>query len=338
MGLLSKGLDVDVFTSRGGVLDEFKHDRLRQYRYSYRFSMNPVVTILRYLYAQIRMFFFSFRYLFKSDVVFYINTILPVGAALAGKLMGKRIIYHYHENAYVKSSIYSVLGWIMERVASDIICVSEFQKSYINRNENVHVVPNALPSKFTDKFDIDVQKSFSNRRVLMVASLKKYKGIMQFFELAKELPSLMFDIVVNDNQSTIDDFLMKESVVLCENLTIYPRQEDVAPFYAKSSLVLNLSDTNQVLETFGLTALEAMSAGLPVIVPSKGGVAELVEDGENGYKIDVAFLDEICSKINEIMNDFSLYEKLSKNAFLKSKNYSEENIIHLIFNIICKEI
>ena len=34
------------------------------------------------------------------------------------------------------------------------------------------------------------------------------------------------------------------------------------------------------------------------------------------------------------VNDFSLYEKLSKNAFLKSKNYSEENIIHLIFNIM----
>lgn len=333
-GLLKKNVEVDLFTSRGGVLDEIRNERLHHYRYSYRFSMNPVVTMLRYFYAQLRMFFFAFRYLFKKDIVFYINTILPVGAALAGKIMGKRIVYHYHENAYVKSSFYSALGWLMEHMASDIICVSEFQKSCLKRKKNVHVVPNALPSSFTDHFKYDAHEHFDSQRVLMVASLKKYKGIMQFFDLASQMPNLKFEMVVNDDQGTIDEFVKSEKITITDNLTIYPRQEDVAPFYAKSSLVLNLSDTNQVLETFGLTALEAMSAGLPVIVPEKGGVAELVEDGVNGYKIDVCRLGEIRSTIEKVLSEFSLYGRLSEAAYLKSKNYSEEKIINKIFPII----
>lgn len=51
-------------------------------------------------------FFFSFRYLFQKDIVFYLNTIMPVGAAVAAKLSGKKIVYHYHENASAKSRFY----------------------------------------------------------------------------------------------------------------------------------------------------------------------------------------------------------------------------------------
>ena len=47
-----------------------------------------------------------------------------------------------------------------------------------------------------------------------------------------------------------------------DNLQIVSRQNDVAPFYNEASIVLNLSDKRRFVETFGLTALEAMSAGL----------------------------------------------------------------------------
>ena len=58
-----------------------------------------------------------------------------------------------------------------------------------------------------------------------------------------------------------------------DNLQILSRQEDVTSFYNKATIVLNLSDKHRFVETFGLTALEAMSAGLPVIVPTEGGIA-----------------------------------------------------------------
>ena len=62
-------------------------------------------------------------------------------------------------------------------------------------------------------------------------------------------------------------------------------------FYNEAAIVINLTNPKLAVETFGLTPLEAMSAGLPVIVPTVGGIAEMVGDGDNGYKIDVQELE-----------------------------------------------
>lgn len=45
--------------------------------------------MLRYYMVQLYTFILTFRWLFYKDVTFYINTLLPVGPALAGRIMGK---------------------------------------------------------------------------------------------------------------------------------------------------------------------------------------------------------------------------------------------------------
>ena len=119
-----------------------------------------------------------------------------------------------------------------------------------------------------------------------------------------------------------------------EDLIVSPRQADVSEFYNDASLVLNLSDKSRFIETFGMTALEAMSAGLPVIVPSVGGIAELVDDGVNGYKIDVQDIDCIVERIDNIFTDKSLYLKLSENALSMSKKYDAASMIDHIYEIL----
>lgn len=92
-------------------------------------------------------------------------------------------------------------------------------------------------------------------------------------------------------------------------------------FYARASLVLNLTNPRLAIETFGLTPLEAMAAGLPVIVPPVGGIAELVQAGVNGYCIDVACVDAIASHINTVLGDAALYRRLSAAALRLSQRY-----------------
>ncbi len=111
------------------------------------------------------------------------------------------------------------------------------------------------------------------------------------------------------------------------NLTIYPRQDNVAPFYNEASVVLNLSDKEQFIETFGLTALEAMSCALPVIVPTVGGIAEMVEDDVNGYKIDVRELDRIAERIEALLSDKELYGRLGAEALVYSHRYDASTTI-----------
>lgn len=120
------------------------------------------------------------------------------------------------------------------------------------------------------------------------------------------------------------------------NLTILPRQTDVSGFYNLGTLVLNLSDKRQFIETFGMTALEAMSAGLPVIVPTEGGIAEMVNDGQNGYKIDVQDIDKITECIREILSDEQNYIRLSTQAYEYSKQFSEEEMAESIAGVLNK--
>ena len=118
------------------------------------------------------------------------------------------------------------------------------------------------------------------------------------------------------------------------NLSILSRQNDVASLYNKASLVLNLSDIHKFIETFGLTALEAMSAGLPVVVPTVGGIAEMVEDGINGYKIDVQDLEKIETHIKLLLSERNRYQQMASNAQKYSQSYNEERMISAIAEIL----
>lgn len=334
-GLLKKGCQVDLVSSTGGVLDELLHYKnLRKYSYPYRFSNNPAITILRYSTVQIYTFLLAFRWLFHKDVVFYINTLLPVGPALAGRIMGKHVVYHYHENAFVKGAFYKALATIMQKLAHEIICVSEYQASFLQRKKGVTVVPNALPKNFVNRLTPNLQTAFERKQILMLGSLKLYKGPLEFIELAQRLSQFTFELVVNDTQENINRFVKEHKINICKNLTIYPQQNDVAPFYNQASLVLNLSDRKQFVETFGLTVLEAMTAGLPVIVPTEGGIAEMVVDGENGYKIDVQELDKIANAIKKILSDKELYTLLATNALKYSEKFNAGNMIGQITKIL----
>lgn len=336
--LLQHGCRVDLITSRGGVLDTLsKNDRLNIRHYDYCFSGRNIVTALRYCRIQIYTFFLAFKYLFKQDAVFYINTLLPAGPALAGKLMGKKVVCHYHENASVKGRSYKMLSWIMQRTASEIICVSDWQRNSLKRKKNVFVIPNVLPQEFRDAFEgIDPRTLNGTNTVLMLSSLKGYKGIYEFIELSRRLPQYKFRLVINDTKENTRTFLSNLNIEPPTNTEILCRQENVIPFYREASLVLNLSDKEKFVETFGLTALEAMTAGLPVIVPTAGGIADMVEHGMNGYRIDIKELDEIERHIDKILSDKELYNKLSSNALAYSKLHNSRGIKEIIF-LLCKE-
>ena len=119
-----------------------------------------------------------------------------------------------------------------------------------------------------------------------------------------------------------------------KNISIVSRQDDVAGFYNRASVVVNLSDKERFIETFGLTALEAMSAGLPVIVPTVGGIAEMVEDGVNGYKTDVARMDSIIRQVEDMLSDEQTYCRMAGNALRRSGLYDESNMIGKIEDVL----
>ena len=89
------------------------------------------------------------------------------------------------------------------------------------------------------------------------------------------------------NQAIQDDFV-SAAKILCPSVQVTfldGRKESVrkTSWYA-ADFFKSLSDNIQ--ETFGLTPVEAMSAGLPVVISNWNGYRETVRDGVNGYLID----------------------------------------------------
>ena len=68
------------------------------------------------------------------------------------------------------------------------------------------------------------------------------------------------------------------------------RQDDTRFIWSAADIFCSLSDNLQ--ETFGLTVIEAMAAGLPVIVSNWNGYRDFVRHGDNGILIDSYFAEQ----------------------------------------------
>ncbi|TRO65111.1 glycosyltransferase family 4 protein [Christiangramia sabulilitoris] len=97
--------------------------------------------------------------------------------------------------------------------------------------------------------------------------------------------------------------------------------------------------TNQV-EAFGVTIIEAMSFGLPVVTGKCGGVEDSVVDGVTGFLIEPGDIGGHAEKLIQLYNDFDLRSRLSANSVDRIKDHFSlekernglENIIKKISN------
>jgi glycosyltransferase involved in cell wall biosynthesis len=63
-------------------------------------------------------------------------------------------------------------------------------------------------------------------------------------------------------------------------------------------------------EGFGVAALEAMAAGLPVIASAVGGLCELVQNGETGWLVPPAAPAELAQRVRELIHDGLMREAI----------------------------
>jgi len=311
-GFVESGMSVDMYCAKNeqeGFLSNL--NGVNEHYFYYKWSSVKLITLIRLFYSQFVLFLRLLKYL-NQDVVFYVNTVLPFGALLAGKFMGKRVICHLHETSIKPKILKWYLFKIVEITTSDVIYVSEFLKIQEPIGGlNHHVVYNSLPLEFMLMSDQFYAKKKKNT-VLMICSLKEYKGVFEFVKLAGSLPDIKFELVVNVAYKTLSDFF--KDTTIPKNLKIFPVQRNVHVFYSRAFMVLNLSHPDKWVETFGLTALEAMCYGVPVIVPPVGGIAEVVQHGVNGFRIDVREFITIKSTIKRLWRSADEYQRFSKNA------------------------
>jgi len=336
-GLQKKEYECSIFTCSGqeGFLSGMS---IPYHYFYYRWLPNRWLRLFMYVYSQWSLFNKVKAAAENADII-YINTLLPFGAALAGWKTDTRVVYHIHEVSIKPALLKRFLRWVAAKTANQVIFVSQFlAEEEALPGVPFKVVPNALSGKFVEAVNESVQQVERSAifKVLMLCSLRAYKGVDVFVEIARDLPDLDFDLVLNASEEEIARYF--SGTQLPVNLTMYPKQKNVHPFYQKADLVLNLSHPEQWKETFGMTLLEAMYYGLPCIAPPVGGPAEIIVDGEEGFLIDQRDKTKINTTIRRLSVDKVMYQEMSKKAQAKAQSFSEQQLISDVDTVLNPEI
>ncbi len=104
-------------------------------------------------------------------------------------------------------------------------------------------------------------------------------------------------------ERTLKKFRQKPIVKMISGIS----SDDLAMEYNKSKIVLALSRN----EPFGLTVLEAMACGLPVVAVSEGGFRESVIDGKTGFLIE-RDPKKLFHAVSALLHDNNLRARMGK--------------------------
>lgn len=326
-----KNMKTHIYTCAGSTGFLSNIPNVEQHYYWYQFAKNPFIRLLYLIWSQIILAVKLLNQLEKSDIL-YINTVLPFGAGVAGKMVGCKVIYHIHETSIKPMILKRFLFGIVKWSATEVVYVSKYLANNEPINTNTKVLYNVLEQSFVSEAKQNLEEPKKGKIILMICSLKGYKGVDIFLRLAKMNQHLIFKLVVNAGKVDIDNYFKNE--IIPNNLLIYPTQKDTHPFYREASILLNLSDINLWVETFGLTVLEAMAYGLPSVVPTIGGITELVEDGVNGFLVDSKNIILLNQKINYLLTNAEVYARMRNNALKKSSFFNEQYFEQQAMNLV----
>ena len=226
----SNKIDCVLLTSESdGFLNELDQKIIKRYRLFYKWHNINIFRLLYFLLAQFQIFFFILFKTNKNDII-YLNTILPFSAYLASLISNRKIVNHIHENMSINKILYKIIRIVYKYNNQHSIFVSKYLKTVTKNTKKSIVAYNSVSNNFNDN-NIEFSKK---KNVLMVSSLKMFKGVDTFINLAFNSNRLNFQLVVSSTNDEIFFFLKKHNIIIPNNLKIFPLQKDLSKFYREA--------------------------------------------------------------------------------------------------------
>ncbi|SQA77076.1 Glycogen synthase [Capnocytophaga ochracea] len=216
---------------------------------------------------------------------------------------------------------------------SDIVTsVSESLKQDTLRlfriDKDIKVIPNFTnikKSKETSPCKRTVMAKPEELIVTHISNFRKVKRIDDvvriFYGIQQKLPAKL--IMVGDGpEREIADQLCKDLGIKSKVLFL-GNTSDIDRILCFTDLFLLPSAS----ESFGLSALEAMAAGVPVVSSNTGGLPEVNEEGVSGYLCPIGDVKAMAEKAIYILEDRTRLAQFKQNARKVAERFDENRIV-----------
>lgn len=234
------------------------------------------------------------------DVNTFFKRIIPI------RSFGRRIIMNAEEVFFLSKAYRDI---VVKRYCPDL------------NNKKCSVIPNGIDKFWIDNRN-DSRKLVNNKeiRFIYAGEINKNKNIeisaKSISEIEKKGYKVSFCVIGRKLDDAVIINLKKYSFI---SILEPVEKEKLIEFYRNADIYIMPSHT----ESFGLTYVEAMSQGLPVIYTKNQGFDGQFEEGIVGYHVNENDVDDIVDKIEKILKD---YEAISSRCIIKSVFFSWSNI------------
>jgi len=164
-------------------------------------------------------------------------------------------------------------------------------------------------------------------RVICVGRLIRRKGQSYLIEAVSTLLKAGVDVRLElvgtgdaecEYRALVRRLGMEEHVVFSG----YVPREDIARHYASSDVFV-LASFN---EGMSVSTLEAMAAGLPLVVTSTGGMEDLVEEGVNGWTFEWRDVRRLSSLLKIFAADGALRARMGAASLQRAKSFDWDRV------------
>lgn len=155
--------------------------------------------------------------------------------------------------------------------------------------------------------------------ILVAARLTKEKNVALAIEAMKDIvvkhPKAGLVIVGDGPERKNLEYRIK-NYKLEDNVLLEGWQEDLISYYKSADCFLLTSN----YEGYGMAVVEAMAAGLPIVMTNVGVAGELVKNGEGGFLVAVGNKEQVVEKIFALIQDMDLRLKIARQGQKQTEN------------------
>lgn len=196
---------------------------------------------------------------------------------------------------------------------------------YFNPGREIVTIPLAYdPIPFQKKSKGELRLNEDAFYMVGMGRMVKRKRFDDIVRALKELPEQVHAVVIGGGPERAAIGALAEELGVSDRLHLpgFVSDEEKMQYLAASDAFVLSSEH----EGFGIVLQEAMQAGLPLIATNHGGQVDLIDDGVNGFLVDVGDVRAVAERVGALMKRPEMMQQMSEENLRRFPEFSPRKI------------